>query len=83
MLQIKSDLISYFKQHLFKIRTFIDEYALSINYSITFNQKETILIHLRLYDVNFDNRIDYDGSFSLNFYANKINNTNFDYSDET
>jgi hypothetical protein len=80
---IKSDLISYFKQHLFKIRNFIDEYALSRKYSITFNPRETILIHLRLDDVNFDNRIDYDGSFSFNFYANKINNNNFDYSDET
>jgi hypothetical protein len=80
---IKSDLISYFKQHLFKIRNFIDEYAFSRKYSITFNPKETILVHLRLDDVNFTNRIDYDGSHSLNYYANKVNNSNFDYSDET
>lgn len=80
---IKSDLISYFKQHLFKIRNFIDEYALSRKYSITFNPKETILIHLRLDDVNFANRIDFDGSYSLNYYANKVNDNNFDYTDET
>ena len=43
---------------------------------------ETILIHLRLDDVNFENRIDYDGSLSLNYYANKIKDINFDYSDE-
>jgi hypothetical protein len=80
---IKSDLISYFKQHLFKIRNVIDEYALARNYSITFNPRETILIHLRLDDVNFNNRIDYDGSYSSNYYANKVNTSNFDYSDET
>lgn len=80
---IKSDLISYFKQQLFKIRNFLDEYALSRNYSIKFNPKETILIHLRLDDVNFDNRIDYDGSYSLNYFANKVHNSNYDYSDET
>lgn len=79
---IKSDLISYFKQYLFKIRNYIDEYALSRKYSITFNPYETILIHLRLDDVNFENRIDYNGSFSFNYNINKINNTNFDYSDE-
>jgi hypothetical protein len=80
---IKSDLISYFKQYLFKIRYFLDEYALLRNYSITFNPKETILIHLRLDDINFNNRIDYNGSYSLHYYANKVNNNNFNYSDET
>jgi len=80
---IKTDLINYFKQYLFKIRNFIDEYALIKKYAINFNPYQTILVHLRLDDVNFDNRIDYDGSFSLNYYANKINSTNFDYSDET
>jgi len=29
---IKTDLISYFKQHLFKIRNFLDEYALTRKY---------------------------------------------------
>ena len=81
--KIKSDLISYFKQYLFKIRDFLDEYALSRKYSIKFNPKETILVHLRLDDINFTNRIDYDGSYSLNYYANKVNNNDFDYSDET
>jgi len=80
---IKSDLISYFKQNLFKIRNYLDEYALSRKYSIKFNPKETILIHLRLDDISFDNRIDYNGSYSLNYYANKVNTSNFDYSDET
>jgi hypothetical protein len=80
---INSDLISYFKQYLFKIRNLLDEYALSRKYAITFNPKETILIHLRLDDVNFGNRIDYNGSYSLNYYVNKVNTSNFDYSDET
>ena len=80
---IKSDLISYFKQNLFKIRNYLDEYALLRKYSIKFNPKETILIHLRLDDISFDNRIDYDGYHPLNYYANKVNTSNFDYSDET
>ena len=83
VIKIKSDLINYFKKHLFKIRKILDEYALLKKYSIKFNPKETILIHLRLDDVNFDNRIDYNGSYSLNYYANKVNNSNFDYNDET
>jgi len=83
VVDIKSDLISYFKNNLFKMRDFLDEFALTKNYSITYNPRETILIHLRLDDINFDNRIDYDGSFSLNYYTNKINKNIFDYSDET
>lgn len=79
---IKSDLISYFKEHLFKIRNFLDEYALTRKYSIKFNFKEVILIHLRLDDVDFNNRIDYNGSYSLNYFADKVNDSNFDYSDE-
>jgi hypothetical protein len=61
---IKSDLISYFKQYLFKIRYFLDEHALLRKYSITFNPRETILVHLRLDDINFINRIDYNGKYS-------------------
>lgn len=79
---IKSDLISYFRQHMYKIRNYLDEYALLRNYHIPFNPLKTIMIHLRLDDVNFNNRIDYDGSLSFNYYANKINNLDFDYSDE-
>jgi len=83
VVDIKTDLISYFRNNLFKMRDWLDEFALTKNYSITYNPKETILIHLRLDDIHFDNRIDYDGSFSLNYYANKINKNIFDYSDET
>lgn len=79
---IKSDLISYFQKYLYKIRNYIDEFALNNKYNILFHPYETILIHLRLDDVNFENRIDYDGSLSLNYYANKIKDINFDYSDE-
>lgn len=80
---IKLDLISYFKQYLFKIRHFLDEYALTRNYFIKFNPFETILIHLRLDDINFANRIDYNGKYSLNYYINKVNNNDFNYTDET
>jgi len=65
------------------MRNYLDEFALLKKYSITYNPRETILVHLRLDDVNFDNRIDYDGSYSFNYYADKINNNNFNYDDET
>ncbi len=81
VIMIKSDLVSYFKQHLSKIINFIDEYALSRDYLIPFNPSKTILIHLRLDDINFNNRIDYDGSIPFNYYLNKINNTDYDHSD--
>jgi hypothetical protein len=83
VVDIKTDLISYFRNNLFNMRYLLDKFALAKNYSITYNPKETILIHLRLDDIHFGNRIDYDGSFSLNYYANKINKNNFDYNDET
>ena len=79
---IKSDLISYFKKHLFKIRYYLDNNALSRKYYIPFNPSKTILVHLRLDDTNFNNRIDYDGSLSFNYHVNKINNIDFDYSDD-
>lgn len=65
---IKSDLISYFKEHLFKIRDLLDEYALSKKYSITFNPKETILIHLKLDDKTQNNLHNYQ----IPEYDNKI-----------
>jgi len=83
VVNINSDLISYFRNNLFNMRNYLDEFALLKKYSITYNPKETILVHLRLDDINFDNRIDYDGSYSLNYYANKVNNNNFNYDDET
>jgi hypothetical protein len=82
VINIKSDLVNYFRNNMYQIRSYLDEYALSRNYNITFNPKETILVHLRLDDVDFINRIDYDGQYSLNYYANKINTNNLDYSDE-
>lgn len=82
VINIKSDLVNYFRNNIFEMRKYLDEYAFDKNYIITFNPKETILIHLRLDDVDFINRIDYDGQYSLNYYANKININNFDYSDE-
>lgn len=82
VVDIKSDLISYFRNNLFNMRNFLDEFALSKNYYIAYNPSETILIHLRLDDIDFGNRIDYDGSYSQNYFANKVNENNFNYDDE-
>ena len=79
---IKLDLINYFRNNLFKIRDYLDDFAFYKKYSINFNPRETILIHLRLDDINYDNRIDYDGTYSLNYFVDKINNNNFNYDDE-
>ena len=43
-----------------------------LNYSIPFNPKKSILVHLRMGDVN--DRIDYNGSICANYYTNRINN---------
>jgi hypothetical protein len=83
VIEIKMDLINYFKNKMYKLKQILDNCANFKNYIIPFNLNETILIHLRLDDVDFTNRIDYDGSLSFNYYVNKLNNSDFDYSDES
>lgn len=70
---LKSDLISYFKQYLYKyIRPRFESWALEKNYSIPFDPKKTILVHLRLEDVmTWPN---YDGRVCCSHYAWFINN---------
>jgi hypothetical protein len=82
VIRIESDLISYFRKHLFIIRRHLDNLAVNNNYHLYFNPNETILVHLRLDDVDFNNRIDYDGSYSLKYFANKINENDLTYNDE-
>ena len=68
---IQTDLISYFKKYIFTtMRVKIIENVPSI-YSIPFNPKKTILVHLRLGDVK--DRPDYDGSICSNYYKERIN----------
>ena len=70
---LKSDLISYFKQYLYKyIRPCLESYALEKSYNIPFDPKKTILVHLRLEDVmTWPN---YDGRICSDHYAWLINN---------
>lgn len=70
---LKSDLISYFKQYLYKyIRPCLESYALEKSYNIPFDPKKTILVHLRLEDVmTWPN---YDGRVCSGHYAWLINN---------
>lgn len=82
VLNIKTDLVSYFKKNLFQIINHVDELALIRKYNIPFDIDKTILVHLRLDDVNFTNRIDYNGSISFDYIKDKINKENLNYDDE-
>lgn len=71
---IEQDLISYFKKYMMtKMNKSIKEFLPS-NYTVPFDPKNTILVHLRLDDVR--DRSDYDGSYCSNYYRNRINNDN-------
>lgn len=69
---IKSDPISYFKKYIGNSLTeyIFDSNILPTNYSIPFDPKKTILVHLRLEDVR--DRVDYDGEYCSNYYRNII-----------
>lgn len=81
---IKSDLVRYFRDHMSSslLGSILDEHALAKGYRLPFHPGNTILVHLRLDDVNFENRVDYNGSHSFNYYVNKVNQSDLDYSDE-
>lgn len=49
-------------------------------YKINYNWKKTICVHLRLDDINFTNRIDYDGNISSDFFKDNINKNNINVS---
>jgi hypothetical protein len=72
-LNIKQDLISYFKDNLFseKIKNFFSVMGKNLGYSLPFNPKKTVVVHHRLEDVR--HRLDYDGSVCANFMKNLIN----------
>lgn len=65
----KQDHISYIQTKT-PIRTFFRELAQSKQYTIPFDPKTTILVHLRLDDVH--NRADYDGNICASFYRNNL-----------
>jgi len=71
---IKSDLFSYFSKYLYAdINHHMNEIALLRNFDLPFDPNNTILVHLRLDDLNFNNRFDYDGNISSYYYADKVN----------
>ena len=75
---IKQDLFSYFYKHLRdNFINIIDEFAISKQYSLPFNPNKTILIHLRLDDLDLNNRIDYSGMVSSYCWSNKLINNDF------
>lgn len=66
---IKQDLISYIHTKT-PIRTFFHKLAKSKQYTVPFDPKTTILVHLRLDDVR--DRADYDGNICASFYRTKL-----------
>lgn len=71
---INSDLISYFKKYIWKNMRECIESNVTKNYTLPYNPKKTILVHLRLGDVK--DRQDYDGTICSNYYKNRIDNDN-------
>jgi hypothetical protein len=68
---IKCDLVSFFREHVFSsIQINFYSFAIQAGYSIPFDCKKTILIHLRLDDVSGTS--DYDGRVCANYYKAKI-----------
>ena len=69
---IKTDLISYFQKYICKNMRECISNVLPPQYTLLYNPKKTILVHLRLGDVK--DRNDYDGSICSNHYKNRIDN---------
>jgi len=73
LINIKQDHFSYFKEN---VRPYINDvfhtYAKEKGYSIPFNSKKTILVHLRLDDRRYVS--DYDGRVCSEHFNNAINN---------
>jgi hypothetical protein len=72
-INIKTDLISFFENKIYsEIRPMLIKRANEMNYTIPFDPKKTILVHLRLDDVR--NIPDYDGRICANFFRQRIDN---------
>jgi hypothetical protein len=70
---IKQDLVSFFENKLYStVRPLLINRATEMNYTIPFDPKKTILVHLRLDDVR--NIPDYDGRICANFFRQRIDN---------
>jgi len=67
--ELQQDLISFIHMKT-PIRTLFRELAILKQYTIPFDPKTTILVHLRLDDVC--DREDYDGNLCASFYRNKL-----------
>lgn len=67
---LNSDLISYFRQHIYNHDTFL-RLAKDKNYTILFNPENTVLIHLRLDDTV--HLPDYDGIVCTKYYQDLMN----------
>jgi len=68
----KQDILSYFREKYYNIfHTSFDK--LNNKYHIDYDWSKIICLHLRLGDINYNNRFEYNGSYSSKFYLNKIN----------
>ena len=72
VLEIKMDLLSYFKKYIFKdIVNFFKLRCDEANYILPYNPNNTTLIHLRLNDVA--NQNDYDGRLCASEFSKSLN----------
>jgi hypothetical protein len=73
-LNIGEDLFTYFTKNLYSddIKQVFMDRAKANNYTVPFDPKKTILVHLRLEDVK--DRVDYDGRPCADYMKDKIEN---------
>jgi hypothetical protein len=73
--EIKMDIFYYFKTIIYeKFSNYLSINLKRVNITIPFNPKKTILVHLRLDDLNFNNSYDFDGNLSGQNITDIINN---------
>lgn len=78
---IKTDIFTYFKIHFNNyFNSILKNKILEKNYILQFDPKKTILIHLRLDDLNKNNSVDFNGQLISDYFSNLLNNNFFDSS---
>jgi hypothetical protein len=71
--EINSDVFYYFKKELYsEVSKYLFNHAKDNKISIPFDPKKTILVHLRLDDLNFGNSYDFDGNDSGKFITDAL-----------
>lgn len=78
VMELKTDYVSYFRKHLLPtVRPYLDEFAIESGYTLPFDPKKTIAVHIRMDDVAI--RSDYDGRICSDLYKQRIEENDRDF----